>query len=56
MTKQEVKDYVHFMHDPANIRRCTGCPENSSFSSGPNENRLPCGQYRCWVSCHCGRR
>lgn len=52
MTKEETDEYIKFMNDPSNIGKCEKCPENI----GANHDqtwRLPCGQYRCWVWCHC---
>lgn len=54
MTGQEGKQYVEFMMDPANHRKCSGCPENCGADSGSGW-RLPCGQYHCWVDCHTGK-
>ena len=55
MAKKEydeyVKGYTDFMYDPDNIRKCDNCPENNGFDDW--QDRLPCGQYHCWVSVHC---
>ncbi len=48
MTREE---YLDFMYDRSNIRKCDRCPENHGFDSW--QDRLPCGQYTCWVYCHC---
>lgn len=45
------EEYVEFMYDSENICKCENCPENIGCDSwGGN---LPCGQQRCWVTCHC---
>lgn len=44
--------YRAFMYDPENSHNCAECPENEDFSDWPG-TRLPCGQFRCWVDCHC---
>ena len=46
------KDYVNFMNDRNNSHCCDRCPENNGFDSWPG-NRLPCGQFHCWVDMHC---
>lgn len=44
-------EYVEFMYDSENVHNCENCPENIECDSwGGN---LPCGQQRCWVTCHC---
>lgn len=65
MTKQEwyvlskqdneryLKLYRKFMYNEGNYWKCAECPENiGAYSSF--EYLLPCGQYNCWVACHCG--
>ena len=47
MTREE---HIAFLNDDANIRKCDGCPEN--IHSDNWQDRLPCGQYRCWVAIH----
>ena len=49
MTSEEVRS---FLYNPANVLRCTDCPMNGEFTAWP-ENRLPCGQFHCWVFLHC---
>lgn len=51
MTKEEIKEYKDFMYNPENSHKCEGCPENRGFDSW--QDRLPCGQWRCWVDSHC---
>ena len=51
MTEKEIKQYREFMYHKNNVRKCEGCPENEGFSN--YQDRLPCGQYRCWVTVHC---
>ena len=46
-----VEEYKEFMHNEANIRKCEHCPENRDMSDW--NDRLPCGQFRCWVTAHC---
>ena len=43
-------NYKKFMYDPSNEGNCEECPENRDMG---DNGRLPCGQYRCWVTCHC---
>ena len=50
MTREQ---YMAFMCNPDNIRKCADCPANEEKSSPANELRLPCGQYHCWVALHC---
>ena len=47
MTREE---HIAFLNDDANIRKCDGCPEN--IHSDNWQDKLPCGQYRCWVAIH----
>ncbi len=50
MTKEEAIKYVQFMNNPDNIRKCDKCPENKNTDQW--QDRLPCGQWHCWVSQH----
>lgn len=50
-SKDERKEYVEFMCDVKNSHACDRCPENREFGSW--QDRLPCGQFRCWVDIHC---
>lgn len=45
------KEYLKFMNDPENSHRCDECPENNGCSNW--QNKLPCGQWKCWVDLHC---
>ena len=56
ITDVGVMDYKTFMYDENNVRKCDGCPENKGMASDASGNRLPCGQYNCWVSVHCQLR
>ena len=51
LEKQKIEDYKKFMYNPNNIKCCDICPENNGFDN--RQDRLPCGQYRCWVKVHC---
>lgn len=51
MTEAEVKAYMDFMYNPKNEFECDKCPENHNFDSW--QGRFPCGQWNCWVTCHC---
>lgn len=44
------EEHISFLNNQANIRKCDECPEN--IHSDNRQNRLPCGQYRCWVAIH----
>ena len=44
------KLYLEFMCNPENTCKCKECPENRNFVG---EAPLPCGQWNCWVKCHC---
>lgn len=46
-----VGEYKKFMYNPDNSHRCKNCPENEGFDSW--QDRLPCGQWHCWVDRHC---
>ena len=45
--------YFKFMYDKSNIRNCENCPMNDGFDDW--QDRLPCGQFHCWVTIHCHR-
>ena len=45
------EQYIAFMCNKENIHNCEECPENREF--GNQNDQLPCGQYNCWVTCHC---
>lgn len=44
------KKYCEFMFNPNNSHKCELCPENEGMKG---LNLKPCGQYNCWVDCHC---
>lgn len=47
-----LKRYRKFMYNEQNYMNCSECPENvEAYSSF--ECLLRCGQYNCWVVCHC---
>lgn len=46
------EEYIKFMYNPENINNCSECPENQNSSSWLG-NKLPCGQFHCWVKLHC---
>ena len=50
--KEYNDEYIEFMNDPNNSHNCGKCPENAGFDAWPG-NRLPCGQFYCWVCMHC---
>jgi len=50
--KEYIEEYIDFMCDPDNAYNCAECPENKGFETFP-ETRKPCGQFVCWVECHC---
>lgn len=50
MDKRE--EYIKFMYNEENSHNCENCPENNDFDDW--QGRLPCGQWHCWVDCHCG--
>ena len=52
MTNKEIEDYKLFMNDIKNAYCCGFCPENKEEELG-SSSKLPCGQYNCWVNCHC---
>ena len=41
-----------FVNNPANELKCDACPHNNDFSAWPG-HRLPCGQFKCWVTVQC---
>ncbi len=47
--------YKDFMYDRRNTYCCDKCPENIDEKSPAFEFRLKCGQYNCWVTCHCNQ-
>lgn len=49
----EIIAYREFMSNPENERNCSVCPENMGMSDW--QDRLPCGQWNCWVRIHCGK-
>ena len=50
--KYEYRDrYLEFINNIKNSHCCEFCPENGCFSSW--QDRLPCGQWRCWVNTTC---
>lgn len=49
----EIIAYREFMSNPENERNCSVCPENRGMSDW--QDRLPCGQWNCWVRIHCGK-
>ena len=51
MESKEAREYKEFMFNEENSMNCENCPENHGFSAWP-ENRLPCGQFHCWVDLH----
>ena len=50
--KEYNDEYIRFMNNANNSHNCTKCPENAGFDPWPG-NRLPCGQFHCWVDLHC---
>lgn len=44
-------EYLNFMYNPDNEFNCVECPENRGMDDW--QDRLPCGQWNCWVTCHC---
>ena len=47
-----VQKYKEFMYTPSNSGHCLECPKNVNW----NDSRtMPCGQFSCWVDCHCRR-
>lgn len=52
MDQKELEAYKAFMYDPKNSHNCEECAMNEGFSAWP-ENRLPCGQFHCWVDVRC---
>lgn len=49
MTDRE--KYVAFMCNEENEFNCENCPENQGCDDW--QGRYPCGQWNCWVTCHC---
>jgi len=58
MTKKEwdelAKKDREIMYDRRNTYNCEECPENIG-ESHTYEYKLKCGQYNCWVTCHCNQ-
>lgn len=52
-TEDYATEYKKFMYDESNIMNCQNCPENNNFDSW--QDKLPCGQWHCWVEQHCSR-
>lgn len=50
MNDEQRKAYLDFMWNPNNSHNCKECPANEGQSS--YQDRLPCGQWNCWVDCH----
>lgn len=48
---ETVGDYKKFMYNPENIGKCSICPNNEGHSG--ERGQYPCGQFNCWVLCHC---
>lgn len=46
-----LRAYRRFMYRASNSGQCASCPEADRTEVGYNQ--LPCGQYHCWVDCHC---
>lgn len=46
-------EYLAYMTEPANIRKCAECPENKGFENYSPDFKLPCGQQNCWVRLTC---
>lgn len=49
-------EYLRFMYDPDNEYNCDACPENQGHDGNGFDNRYPCDQQNCWVTCHCHRQ
>lgn len=49
MTTEELRAWVC---DPKNAHNCAECPY--SIDASDWQDRLPCGQWHCWVSLNCG--
>lgn len=47
-------NYISFMYNEDNEFNCHECPENRGFDDW--QDRYPCGQWNCWVTCHCKRK
>lgn len=48
------EEYKKFMYNPDDEFKCEECPENQGMDNW--QDRHPCGQWNCWVTCHCNRR
>lgn len=53
MKAEEIRKYKEFMYNEDNSHNCSKCPENNEMQGN---GKLPCGQYHCWVDCHCKGR
>ena len=47
------EELCEFLYTPENEGQCDECPENRDMAGN---GQLPCGQYHCWVTCHCSSR
>lgn len=52
MEPMATNEYRRWLYNPENIRNCSECPDNIGCSNF--QDRLPCGQWNCWVEIHCG--
>ena len=50
-TNMTLEAYREFIFDAQNILKCEKCPENQDMDDW--QDRLPCGQWNCWVKLHC---
>ena len=50
--ERKQREYMKFMLNPKNTGVCCDRPENRDMQGN---GQLPCGQYYCWVRCHCGK-
>ena len=46
-----LRAYRRFMYRESNSGKCNNCPEADRLEIG--HDQLRCGQYHCWVDCHC---
>lgn len=51
MRPEEVKEYNRFFCSEENYCACDNCPDNKGMDDW--QGRYPCGQWKCWVECHC---
>lgn len=54
MNQMTHEEYREWIFNPANSHNCAECPHENGFDSWPGD-RLPCGQFNCWVDIHCNR-